>query len=124
MPQLRITQDPGADELLGRDPLALLIGMLLDQQFPMARAFAGPLLLAQRMGADRLDAGAVAAADPRFLPFVASASAQTATAVLVTAILAPLVASWVLRRAGGLTVHDPVPEIAASKADPEVQLAG
>jgi 2-keto-3-deoxygluconate permease len=67
---------------------------------------------------------AVAAADPRFLPFVASASAQTATAVLVTAILAPLVASWVLRRAGGLTVHDPVPEIAASKADPEVQLAG
>ena len=67
---------------------------------------------------------AVAAADPSFLPFVASASAQTATAVLVTAILAPLVASWVLKRSGGLTVHDPVPEIAASKADPEVQLAG
>jgi 2-keto-3-deoxygluconate permease len=56
---------------------------------------------------------AVAAVDPRFLPFVESASAQTATAVLVTAILAPIVASWVLKRAGGLTVHDPVPEIIA-----------
>jgi len=31
VPQLRIAQDPAADELLGRDPLALLIGMLLDQ---------------------------------------------------------------------------------------------
>jgi 2-keto-3-deoxygluconate permease len=51
---------------------------------------------------------AVAVADPRFLPFVASASAQTASAVLVTAILAPIVASWVLKRQGGLTVHDPV----------------
>jgi 2-keto-3-deoxygluconate permease len=51
---------------------------------------------------------AVAVADPRFLPFVGSASAQTAAAVLVTAILAPIVASWVLKRAGGLTLHDPV----------------
>jgi hypothetical protein len=31
VPHLRIAQDPAADELLGRDPLALLIGMLLDQ---------------------------------------------------------------------------------------------
>jgi hypothetical protein len=31
VPTLRIAQDPAADELLGRDPLALLIGMLLDQ---------------------------------------------------------------------------------------------
>jgi uncharacterized HhH-GPD family protein len=61
---LCLAQDPDADALLSRDPFALLVGMLLDQQFPMERAFAGPLLLAQRMGADRLDAGAVAAADP------------------------------------------------------------
>lgn len=61
---------------------------------------------------------AVATADPRFLPFVESAAAQTATAVLVTAILAPIVASWVLKRAGGLTVHDPVSEIAASEVRP------
>jgi hypothetical protein len=32
VPTLRIAQDPAADELLGRDPLALLLGMLLDQQ--------------------------------------------------------------------------------------------
>jgi 2-keto-3-deoxygluconate permease len=44
----------------------------------------------------------VAAADPRFAPFVASAASQAATAVLVTALLAPLVASFVLKRAGGL----------------------
>jgi hypothetical protein len=31
VPTLRIAQDDAADELLGRDPLALLIGMLLDQ---------------------------------------------------------------------------------------------
>ncbi|WP_231728672.1 2-keto-3-deoxygluconate permease [Arthrobacter sp. EPSL27] len=51
----------------------------------------------------------VAVADPRFEPFVASASAQAATAVLVTAILAPIVASWALKRAGGLQPADPVP---------------
>ena len=31
MPQLRITQDDAADDLLGRDPLALVLGMMLDQ---------------------------------------------------------------------------------------------
>jgi 2-keto-3-deoxygluconate permease len=45
---------------------------------------------------------AVAVADPKFEPFVASAAAQTATAVLVTALLAPSVAAWVMRRAGGI----------------------
>jgi len=34
VPTLRIAQDAAADELLGRDPLALLIGMLLDQHMP------------------------------------------------------------------------------------------
>src|SRR4029450_12064230 len=56
--------DPEADALLARDPLALLIGMLLDQQFPMERAFASPWLLAQRLGVQRLDAAAIAAHDP------------------------------------------------------------
>jgi uncharacterized HhH-GPD family protein len=64
VPQLRIAQDDAADELLGRDPLALLIGMLLDQQFPMERAFGAPRLLADRLGGDALDAAALAAADP------------------------------------------------------------
>lgn len=64
MPTIRIAQDDAADELLGRDPLALLIGMLLDQQFPMERAFAGPRLLADRLGVRELDAGQLAGMDP------------------------------------------------------------
>ncbi|MGY1822141.1 HhH-GPD-type base excision DNA repair protein [Geodermatophilus sp. SYSU D00079] len=67
MPTLRITQDPAADELLGRDPLALLLGMLFDQQFPMERAFSGPRLLAERMGVETLSAADVADADPEQL---------------------------------------------------------
>jgi uncharacterized HhH-GPD family protein len=67
VPQLRIAQDDAADELLGRDPLALMIGMLLDQQFPMERAFGAPRLLADRLGVDALDAAALATADPEQL---------------------------------------------------------
>ncbi|WP_324273382.1 HhH-GPD-type base excision DNA repair protein [Blastococcus brunescens] len=63
MPNLRIAQDAAADELLGRDPLALLIGMLLDQQFPMERAFGAPRLLADRLGVDQLDAARLAEMD-------------------------------------------------------------
>ncbi len=63
VPTLRIAQDPAADDLLGRDPLALLIGMLLDQQFPMERAFGAPRLLADRLGVDHLDAAALAGVD-------------------------------------------------------------
>lgn len=64
MPTLHLTQDDAADELLGRDPLALLLGMLLDQQVPMEWAFAAPRLLAERMGATTLSAHDIAAADP------------------------------------------------------------
>ena len=61
---LCLAQDADADALLDRDPLALLIGMLLDQQFPMERAFAGPALVAQRLGVERLDARQLAEYDP------------------------------------------------------------
>ncbi|GGS85240.1 MULTISPECIES: HhH-GPD-type base excision DNA repair protein [Streptomyces] len=61
---LRLSQHPEADELLGRSPLAALVGMLLDQQVPMEWAFAGPYTIAQRLGADDLDAHAIAACDP------------------------------------------------------------
>ncbi|SUT88793.1 2-keto-3-deoxygluconate permease [[Actinobacillus] rossii] len=44
----------------------------------------------------------VAQADPTFSPFVQTATAQIAAAVLVSAILAPLLAAWVLKRQGGL----------------------
>jgi uncharacterized HhH-GPD family protein len=63
-PALRLAQDPAADALLSSDPFALLVGMLLDQQVPMERAFAGPHRLAERMGVERLDPAQVAAADP------------------------------------------------------------
>ncbi|NGO09509.1 Fe-S cluster assembly protein HesB [Streptomyces sp. HC44] len=61
---LHLAQQPDADELLGRSPLAALVGMLLDQQIPMEWAFAGPYAIAQRMGADDLDAHEIAAYDP------------------------------------------------------------
>ncbi len=64
---LQLAQDPEADALLDRDPFALLVGMLLDQQFPMERAFAAPAGLARRLGADRLDPAAIAAHDPEAL---------------------------------------------------------
>ncbi|MEU9131979.1 HhH-GPD-type base excision DNA repair protein [Kitasatospora sp. NPDC048540] len=62
--KLRLAQQPEADELLGRSPLAALVGMLLDQQVPMEHAFTGPRTLADRLGADDLDAHRIAAADP------------------------------------------------------------
>jgi uncharacterized HhH-GPD family protein len=65
MPQLHITGDADADELLSTEPLALLIGMLLDQQVPMETAFAGPAKIKQRLGA--FDAATIASADPEKL---------------------------------------------------------
>ena len=60
---IQIAQDLAADKVLSEDPFALLTGMLLDQQFPMERAFAGPALIAERLGHD-LDAHELAALDP------------------------------------------------------------
>jgi len=61
--RMPVTGDPEADALLVDDPLALLIGMLLDQQVPMEWAFKGPATLKQRLGGT-LDAAAIAAMDP------------------------------------------------------------
>ncbi|WP_405907776.1 HhH-GPD-type base excision DNA repair protein [Streptomyces sp. NBC_00828] len=61
---LHLAQQPEADELLGRSPLAALVGMLLDQQVPMEWAFAGPYTIAQRMGRDDLDAHEIATYAP------------------------------------------------------------
>jgi uncharacterized HhH-GPD family protein len=60
---LHITGDDAADRLLTDDPLALLIGMLLDQQVAMETAFAGPLKISERAGT--LDAAALASFDPQ-----------------------------------------------------------
>ena len=59
---LHITGDEMADRLLTDDPLALLIGMLLDQQVAMETAFAGPLKISERAGT--LDDAAIAGFDP------------------------------------------------------------
>jgi uncharacterized HhH-GPD family protein len=56
-----------ANDLLRRDPLALLVGMTLDQQVPLEKAFHSPYELAQRIGVERLDAAALAAFDPETL---------------------------------------------------------
>ncbi|MFF9108093.1 HhH-GPD-type base excision DNA repair protein [Streptomyces sp. NPDC014776] len=61
---LHLAQDAEADALLGRSPLAALVGMLLDQQIPMEWAFKGPRTIADRLGADDLDAHDIAATDP------------------------------------------------------------
>lgn len=63
---VRLSQRDEADALLDRDPLALLIGMVLDQQVPLERAFSSPYELTQRMGHE-LDARELAEYDPEAL---------------------------------------------------------
>lgn len=58
--RLHLTQDEAADEVLSTNGFALLAGMLLDQQFPMERAFAGPAKILDRFGT--LDPAVIAAA--------------------------------------------------------------
>jgi uncharacterized HhH-GPD family protein len=60
--RLHFTDSDEANELLAREPLALLIGFALDQQVPVPTAFQGPLKLKQRLGT--LDAGELARLDP------------------------------------------------------------
>lgn len=62
MSALQLSQDADADALLSSDDLALLIGMLLDQQIPMEKAFRGPYDLARRLGRD-LEAADLAGRD-------------------------------------------------------------
>lgn len=62
---LRLTDDPAADELLTRNPLALLLGMLLDQQIAMETAFTGPAKIEQRLGS--IDAATLAGYEPEAL---------------------------------------------------------
>jgi uncharacterized HhH-GPD family protein len=60
--RLHITGDEGADEVLSTNPFALLAGMMLDQQVPMERAFAGPATILDRFGT--LDPTTIAEAPP------------------------------------------------------------
>ena len=60
--QIRITGDDVADQVLSDDPFALLVGMMLDQQYPMEHAFRGPAKVLDRLGT--LDPARIAEADP------------------------------------------------------------
>ncbi len=60
---LHLTGDTEADAVLSRDPLALLIGMVLDQQITIEKAFSSPAELARRLGGS-LDAASIAAMEP------------------------------------------------------------
>jgi uncharacterized HhH-GPD family protein len=62
MSKLQLVQDPAADALLAANPLALLVGMMLDQQIAMEVAFAGPKKIADRIGG--FDAELIAGYDP------------------------------------------------------------
>lgn len=68
---LALSGDPDADQLLSKDPLALLIGMVLDQQVPLEWAFAAPRRLRERLGGS-LDANEIATTDPEALAAVFS----------------------------------------------------
>jgi uncharacterized HhH-GPD family protein len=59
---IHITGDERADEVLENSPFALLMGMMLDQQYPMEHAFRGPAKVLERFGS--LEPSAIAAADP------------------------------------------------------------
>lgn len=59
---IHITGDEAADKVLTDDPFALLVGMMLDQQYPMEHAFRGPAKILARFGT--LDPAAIADADP------------------------------------------------------------
>src|ERR1700741_3138171 len=65
MAKLQLSQNKDADKLLSQDPLALLIGMVLDQQVALEWAFVGPLTLKQRLG--HLDAKKMRAMAPEAL---------------------------------------------------------
>jgi uncharacterized HhH-GPD family protein len=60
--RLQIAQNKQADQLVSKDPLALLVAMVLDQQIPLERAFSAPLDLKARLGG-RLDAEEIASMD-------------------------------------------------------------
>ena len=61
-----ITFDDDANALLAHDPLALLLGMLLDQQVPMTWAFKSPIVIKERLG-DRWSPSGIATMDPEDL---------------------------------------------------------
>jgi uncharacterized HhH-GPD family protein len=67
---IHVTGDAAADQVLTDSPFALLVGMMLDQQYPMEHAFRGPAKILDRFGT--LDPATIAAADPEEFAVMAS----------------------------------------------------
>ena len=67
---IHITGDEAADQVLTDSPFALLVGMMLDQQYPMEHAFRGPHKVLTRFGT--IEPAAIAAADPEEFAAMAS----------------------------------------------------
>jgi uncharacterized HhH-GPD family protein len=65
-PSLHLAQDPEADTVISENPIALLVGMVLDQQVTIEKAFSSPAELARRLGGP-LTAASIAAMDPDVL---------------------------------------------------------
>jgi uncharacterized HhH-GPD family protein len=96
---VHLSGDDAADAQLSGDPFSLLVGMLLDQQIPMEKAFYGPYLLAQRLGVDRLDPVRVVEVEPaRFAELMAGPPAvhryHTSMAGRVQALAAHVVREY------------------------------
>ena len=70
MATIRITGDEHADQVLTDSPFALLVGMMLDQQYPMEHAFRGPAKVLDRFGS--FEPAAIATADPEEFKAMAS----------------------------------------------------
>ncbi len=108
--ELHITGDTDADSLLSSDPLALLVGMLLDQQVPMETAFAGPGKLKSRLGA--FDAATIADYEPDAFAEVMKQSPAVhrfpgSMAARVQALCAAVVADWGGKAENIWTTGDP-----------------
>src|SRR3984957_5075957 len=97
---LYLSGDEIADQLLTEDPFALLIGMVLDQQIPLERAFAAPALLRERLGGT-LDVTEVATMEPaKFTPlFSAKPPLQRSPAAMATRV--QLLAARLVDQFGG-----------------------
>jgi uncharacterized HhH-GPD family protein len=107
---LHLTGDTAADELLAGDPLALLVGMLLDQQVAMETAFLGPKKIADRMGG--FDVQAIADADPEaFAALCATPPAvhryPGSMATRIQSLCRAVIESWAGRPEGIWTTGDP-----------------
>jgi uncharacterized HhH-GPD family protein len=107
---LYVTGDQAADELLSRDPLALLLGMLLDQQVPMEAAFVGPKKLVERIGG--LDVRVLAEYDPEAFAAICATPPAVhrfpgSMAGRIQALCAEIVARWDGRAEAIWTDGDP-----------------